>query len=186
MSRPHIPLPIQDLSTFSRALARQLSAGADAGQVPSHLALMNMLARAGGYRNFQHLRAVQAAEGRLARPPEPEAPVDLRLVEKALPHFDDQGRLLRWPGRRQVRSLCLQVLWARLPAGQAMTEAQVNALLGPAHAFGDVAQLRRSLVEDGRLTRRRDGSDYRRAGGAPSPEGRALIRLVEARRRAAA
>lgn len=185
MSRPPIPLSVPDLSTFSRALARQLATAE--GAPPSHLALMNMLARAGGYRNFQHLRAVQAAEGRLARSPRaPEPPADLRLVERALPHFDDAGRLLRWPGRRQVRSLCLEVLWAGLPAGQVLTEPEVNAHLEAAHLFGDVAQLRRSLIEDGLVSRTRDGSAYRRLGQAPSPEGRALIQRVEARRRAVA
>ena len=55
MPRQSIPLAIADLSQFSRALGAQLAARPD--KVPSHLSLMNMLARAAGFRNFQHLRA---------------------------------------------------------------------------------------------------------------------------------
>lgn len=176
MSRPLIPLTTPDISAFARTLSRQLSA---AEGTPSHLALMNMLARSAGYRNFQHMRAAHAAEARLV--PQPALPTDHRLVERALQHFDAAGRLLRWPGRRQVRTLCLQALWARLPAASTMTEGQVNAALSALHSFDDVAQLRRGLVEDRLMTRNRDGSDYRRVEAAPGPEALALIRLLAAR-----
>ncbi|WP_444429852.1 hypothetical protein ACTTAM_16345 [Rhodobacter capsulatus] len=55
MPRQSIPLAIADLSQFSRALGAQLAVRPD--RAPSHLSLLNMLARAAGFRNFQHLRA---------------------------------------------------------------------------------------------------------------------------------
>ncbi|PTW50672.1 DUF2087 domain-containing protein [Rhodovulum kholense] len=182
MTRPSIPLAIEDISAFSRALAHQLRA---AEAAPSHLSLMNMLARAGGFRNFQHLRADRLAEDRLtdaAPAPVPDpAPVDHRRIERTLTHFDENGRLVRWPSRRAMQVLCLWALWARLPAGQTWTERQVNERLNAWHLFGDAALLRRDLFETGLVTRQRDGSDYRRIEQAPPPEPRALIRLLAQR-----
>ena len=53
MTKDTLPLPVPDLSAFARSLRKELTA---APEVPSHLALMNMLARSAGFRNFQHLR----------------------------------------------------------------------------------------------------------------------------------
>lgn len=79
MSKQVFPLNSPDISAFARALGRQLQARE---APPSHLEVMNMLARAAGYRNFQHLRAAHAAEARLDTPALVAA-VDFRLVERA-------------------------------------------------------------------------------------------------------
>lgn len=84
MSRQSIPLVVEDISAFARALARQINDGAES---PSHLSLMNMLSRAAGFRNFQHLRAAQMAGERLATPDLPVS-VDHLLVERTLNQFD--------------------------------------------------------------------------------------------------
>lgn len=181
MPRQMIPLTHADLSSFARNLSGQLAAHEGA---PSHLQLMNMLARAAGYRNLQQMRASAAAGGRLAT--RSEAPADLRQVERALHQFDDEGRLRHWPAKRQMRALCLAALWARLPAARLMTEKEVNACLDAAHLFADPAQLRRELVSEGLLSRNRDGSDYRRIEAAPSAEARALIRELAQRMKARA
>lgn len=175
MSKPVIPLVADDISGFARRLSRQLPA-----EPPSHLSLMNMLARAAGFRNFQHLRAAHAASARLAAPPDPLA--DMKLVERALQQFDAQGRLVRWPSRRTIQDLALWAIWAHLPAERPLTEAEVNRLLDQWHLFGDAAILRRSLVTLGMATRRRDGTDYRRVEQAPPPEARALLAQLKARR----
>ena len=91
MSRTAIPLQADDVSNLAKALRAQLLAR---GEVPSHLEILNMLARAAGRRNFQHLRA----EALQASPPsEPvravEAP-DLRRIERVERCFSG-GRLLR-------------------------------------------------------------------------------------------
>lgn len=169
MTRTSVTLSVDDLSGFTRRLAAQM--GADS---PGHLTLMNMLARAGGYQNVQHLRAVQAAarraQQRAAQPVAAEPEADLRLVERVLNQFDARGVLLRWPARQSVQTLALFVLWAQLPAGQEMTERQVNALLTEWHGFGDPATLRRTMIACKLLTRQRDGSGYRRLEQAPPPE----------------
>ncbi|MBZ4690936.1 MAG: hypothetical protein JG765_2187 [Cereibacter sp.] len=181
MPRQPVPLFIADLSSFSRALSAGLRA---AEGPPSHLALMNMLARAAGYRNFQHLRAEPQSEpGAEAGPPEaispprpaPEA-IDQRRVERALRQFAPDGQLARWPSRRALQELCLWVLWSRLPAGVSMAEPGMNAHLNALHLFGDPALLRRDLVDMGLFRRAADGTDYHRIERAPPPEALASIR----------
>ena len=179
MSKPAIPLVVEDISPFARALARQI---ADSPEPPSHLTLMNMVSRAAGFRNFQHLRAAQMAGERLANLPAPQT-IDHVLVERTLHQFDAMGRLRQWPSRRKIQDLCLWPLWAALPARTLMSEREVNSRLRKAHLFDDPAILRRMLFSLGMVTRNPDGSDYGRRELAPPAEARALIGLLEARRR---
>lgn len=165
MTRDVIPLKIDDLSDF----ARNLRAGLD--RPPSHLEMLGHIARAAGFRNYQHLRA--------ASQPGPKA--DARLVERALRHFDAEGRLTRFPGRTQVQALCLWALWAQLPARQEMSERAISLRLDTMCRFRDAAQLRRSLAEHGLVTRERDGSRYLRREGPVPPDPRAVIAAVAAR-----
>lgn len=83
MPRTAIALPIPDLSDFARNLAREFE------EPPGHLTLLNKLARAAGFRNFQHLRASLKSGEALTASPEPLA--DLTRVEAALRHFDAAG-----------------------------------------------------------------------------------------------
>ncbi|MBY6134366.1 DUF2087 domain-containing protein [Nocardioides marinus] len=184
MSRLPLSLAVEDLSAYCRALGRQLGESS-----PGHLKLMNMLARAGGYQNLQHMRALQAAEARSRRREQVasgaqavQAQADHRLLERCLNQFDGQGQLLRWPSRRAVQTLALFSLWAELPAGQEMAERQVNAQLNRLHLFDDPATLRRTMISCGLLTRRRDGSGYRRVEQAPPAEAQLLIRALRRRR----
>jgi hypothetical protein len=65
-----MPLHVGDVSDFARTLRRQLDA---MQRTPGHVEMLNLLARAGGYRNIQHLRAHRAAaEARRHRPPTPQ------------------------------------------------------------------------------------------------------------------
>lgn len=171
MTRDLIPLTTPDLSGFARALARQLN---EVEEKPSHLSLLNMLARAAGFRNHQHLRAAQAAQRRLDTPALPET-TDFRLVEKALACFDAEGRLTRWPARRQVQILCLWALWSRLERGAEVDEPAINRQLDLWHGFGDRALLRRDMIGLQLMTRSDDGRRYRRREQRPPPEARALI-----------
>ncbi len=171
---PKTPLPLRadDLTGFTRTLSRQL--GPDS---PSHLTLMNMLARAAGYQNLQHMRASHAAALRLSRPAHKEA-TDSRTVERALHQFDAGGRLKQWPSRRNVQTLALWAIWATLPAHRSLQEREVNALLRAMHLFDDPATLRRTMISCGLLSRQNDGSDYRRIEQEPPAEARALIRAL--------
>lgn len=181
MPRQTVPMGTPDLSRFARTLARELRP--ELGDAtPSHLSLMNMLARAAGFRNFQHLRAASKARAQLERP-SPAAPeVDYVLVRRALEHFDDAGRLWRWPRRNIVQKLVLWVFWADLPARAPLPERSVNDRLRAGQTLGDPATIRRMLVGLERMQRERDGSSYVRVEGPLPPEATELIRRVRLRR----
>ncbi|MEO0912919.1 MAG: DUF2087 domain-containing protein [Pseudomonadota bacterium] len=180
MTKTPLPLRVDDLTVFARALAQQLGETS-----PSHLTLMNMIARAAGFQNVQHMRSASAAEKRIAR--QVDAPIaDARLVERALHQFDEVGRLRRWPSKRSIQTLALWALWAALPAHRPLKESAVNAVLAQEHLFEDVATLRRTMISCGLLTRKTDGTDYRRIEQKPPAEATAVIGALAARRRARA
>lgn len=173
MPRTELPFMARDISALAKSIRRDLADGS-----PSHVEMLNMLARGAGYRNFQHFRAQRMAEARLDEPVPPAAQVDHRRVERVARLFDQAGRMTRWPTRLNHQLLSLWAFWSRMPRGEAMTEAAVNERLNAAHLFGDPAILRRMLVGNRMMTRNRDGSDYRRVETAPPPEAAALIRHV--------
>ena len=171
---PH-SLALPDSGAAARSLARDLAASPDQ---PGQLSLMNMLARATGFRNLQHLKASASAEDRLMQP---AAMPDQTRVAQALRHFDAAGRLQSWPARTWLQELCLWALWSRLPPDQTLTERQFSARLTTLHSFDDPAILRRTLWEMALITRTNDCHDDRRAEEPPPPEALALIRAVKAR-----
>lgn len=181
MSRIPLPLHAEDISQFARSLGSQLAAK---GAVPGHLELLNMLARSGGFRNFQHLRAT-ARPGQPARAQQaaaPVAPVSAERLKRLARLFDGEGRLLRWPSRRGMEQSCLWVVWSRVPARRYMSEPELREVLAGAHVFGDHALLRRGLCDLGLMTRTPDGRVYRRVEARPTPEAAALLELLRQRR----
>lgn len=172
MSRSLIPLAIGDISAFARSLHSQLSAS---DGLPGHLALLNMLARAAGYRNFQSLSAANAGSVPAAAAEPAREAVNLPQVRRAARYFDPQGRLATWPAKSGVQTLCLWGIWSQLPAATSWTEGELNSLLRGLHLFGDHAVLRRSLCDQGFVSRSTDGRQYRRIERRPSGEALALI-----------
>ncbi|WP_435256808.1 DUF2087 domain-containing protein [Thioclava sp. FR2] len=174
MTRDLISLSVSDLSTFAKTLLLELEQQA---KPPGHVALMNMLARAAGFRNLQHLRAGQTREK-----VEQVAPVaDAALVEVMLRCFDKEGRLIRWPAKTHLQHLAVRVLWARIPARAVMDERAFSAALNQWHTFGDAPILRRTMVELGLITRSADCRDYCRVEAPPIPEARAVISILAQR-----
>jgi hypothetical protein len=180
------------MSAFARALKRELTdfgGGTESGAMsgtpavmPGHLALMNMLARAAGYRNFQHFRSQQKARAQLDQPavvPDVALP-DYVHVKRLMRYFDDQGRFTRWPSKFSDRLPCLWVLWSRLTPRRVSTEAEINRALQAQHLFGDHALLRRELCDAGLMTRSTDGREYRRVEQVPPATPLALIRQLAA------
>jgi hypothetical protein len=170
-----ISLFAEDITSFARNLASELKSAEGS---PSHLELLNMLARSGGHRNYQHLRASASARSRLALPPKT---IDFTRIERLAKYFDAKGLLIRWPNTFSIQDACLWVIWSRLPARVVMIERELNDLLKAEHRFGDHAILRRELVERGLLKRPLDCSTYERLERQPTAEIAALIMQVAAK-----
>jgi hypothetical protein len=172
MSRTTVPFSVQDISALARALRGQLG-GCD--HTPSHLEMLNLLARAAGHRNFQSLRAQAEAQGQLQRAAEAAPPADFVLVKRAAGHFDAQGRLKSWPAKASLQEPCLWVIWSKLPPREPLTESALSARIRAAHLFGDHALLRRELCDRGLVKRTADGREYRRVERRPPADAIALI-----------
>jgi len=181
MSRTAVPLHVDDLSPFAKTLRQRL--GEHEG-VPSHVELLNLLAKAAGFANYQHLRADAEAADRLVVAAEPGPRADLEQVAKVARYFDDQGVLTSWPSRLAHQTLSQWVFWSRLPRGETYDERGISALIKGWHAFGDHAIIRRAMVDAKMLERNQNGREYRRIEQVPPPELGPLLAHLEARKRA--
>ena len=101
MSRTAIPLQVADLSPFAKSLRQSL---ASHDGTPTHVELLNMLARAAGFANYQHLRADAEAADRLQAAAEPGPRADLGQVEKARPSPLGKGCTSPLPLSRHPRA----------------------------------------------------------------------------------
>ncbi|OYT90791.1 MAG: hypothetical protein CFE43_16625 [Burkholderiales bacterium PBB3] len=167
MTRSLYPLPVADISAFAKALKNPLDERHARGKPPpSHLELLNLLARAAGLRNYQTLRAKapNGATTALAQPvaiaPAPEPAALSTTARKALLQFDPQGRLVRLPNKLSVQRMCMWWLWTHFEVRRHYTEKEVNQVINAHHTFGDQATLRRELVNMKLLGRKPDCSDY--------------------------
>lgn len=184
--RERLPLHCADLSSFTKALRRDLGAHLQAhpGSVPSHVQLLNMLARAAGHRNVQALKAQAAAVpvGAGSAAPAPAAPLQLSAhAAKALTQFDEHGRLSRWPYKFAVQRLAMWALWLRFDSGRTYTEREVNDILKAWTTYGDHVTPRRELVEMKLMGRKPDCSAYWKEPQRPTDEVRALLQALRAK-----
>jgi len=179
MPRSILSIDIADLSTFAKSVRAQIGR---LDRQPSHVEMLNLLSRAAGFRNFQHLRAdrISSAESTTAQP-ELLPAVNEGRVLKTVRVFDAAGRLMQWPARRSHQELCLWYLWAKIPAGQSFSEREFSSFLDSLHLFGDAAMLRRDMVGLRLIRRNRDGSDYRRIEQKPPQELPMLLRALAGR-----
>jgi hypothetical protein len=168
MSRQIHSLQIADLSAFARALRDQITRH---DGTPSHVEMLNMLARSAGFRNYQHFKSVTEEVP-------PADPVDLTLVEKVSRHFDADGVLMHWPAKNSLQPLCLWALWARMEPGRDYPDSENTRLLNAWASFGDHALLRRSMVDMGYVERTVDGRGYRRIEQKPPAELSALLKRI--------
>lgn len=179
MARTSIAFVAGDISALAKSVRAQLL---ERASPPGHVELLNILARATGHKNYQHFRA--SAVGKPAGDRAPAAAraeaIDLKRVQRAARHFDQCGRLLRWPARHNLQQLSLWVLWAGFPPRCSLTEAEVKTLLNRQHAFADDALLRRALCDHGLVLRTADGRAYRRIERRPPMEATALLRHLKA------
>ena len=191
MTRLLVPLSTHDVSAFAKTLKGFLDERHAEGKAPpSHVELLNLLARAAGMRNFATLKkVVQAAP--LADKVQPKRmtsenneAVNLTslsaTVRKALLQFDDAGRLVRLPNKLSVQQMTIWALWTQFAANRKYTEKEVNAIVNGFHTFGDQATLRRELVNMKLLGRKSDCSEYWKEPHRPSEEVQDFLRAWRA------
>lgn len=177
-----IPFYVDNLSALAKSLREQLTPFAQAATLPSHVQLLNWLARAAGHRNYQALRA--AATLQPVSPPAnalPAAAFDASLTahaSKALTQFDERGRLSRWPHKYAVQRVAMWALWQRFDARRTYTEREVNVVLNTWATYGDHATLRRELINMKLLGRKPDCSEYWKEPVRASDEVRAFLRAL--------
>ncbi|MES2581946.1 MAG: DUF2087 domain-containing protein [Pseudomonadota bacterium] len=190
MTRMLLPLSITDISSFAKKLKTDLDERADQGQSPpSHLELLNLLARAAGMRNFQTFRAsVEGSVGSVAdaAPAPLQTPEDATInygtlsptVRKTLMQFDTAGRLVRLPNKLSVQQMAMWWMWTQFTVRRKYTEKEVNQILNAHHTFGDQATLRRELVNMKLLGRKSDCSEYWKEPVRPSDEVQDFLRAL--------
>jgi hypothetical protein len=184
-SRDLVPLYAADVSTFCKNLRRHL---VDSGHdVPGHLALLNMLAKSAGHRNFQVMKALPSVLAVPESKPKPaEAltlaiPRDLKCsasMKKLLACFDSEGRLARFPHKYAAQQIAIWAIWCRLPLRRELTESEVNRYIDLAHTYGDPVTLRRELVNAKLLWRTVDGRVYKKLAAKPDDETKAFLELL--------
>ncbi|OHV76523.1 DUF2087 domain-containing protein [Rhizobium sp. LCM 4573] len=182
MPRSIFSMEIADLSAFAKSIRNEID---KLERKPSHVETLNLLTRAAGFRNFQHFRATRKTAEVLQEwnvtSEAPPAPDEARVL-KTLRVFDREGRITRWPTKRSQQELCLWFLWSKIPSGRIFSEREISEFLNTLHLFGDAALLRRDLFDLGLVTRKRDGSDYRRIDKKKQPpELGLLLRRVAAK-----
>lgn len=202
MTRMLLPLSIADLSSFAKKLKTDLDERATEGlSAPTHLELLNLLARAAGMRNFQTFRA--SALNKMLTPDlvnaHPQAP-DIAptvavatgladdpainygtlspTVRKALMQFDTAGRLVRLPNKLSVQQMAMWWMWTQFAVRRKYTEKEVNQVLNAHHTFGDQATLRRELVNMKLLGRKSDCSAYWKEPMRPNTEVQDFLRAL--------
>ncbi len=78
-------------------------------------------------------------------------------------HFlDKSGNVSSWPSKKSRQSLVLEYLSNFFEKEKSYSEAEVNQILKSHHTFSDWPLLRRELVENGLLSRDKNGYQYRR------------------------
>lgn len=178
MSRTAIPLRVDDLSPFAKTLRQSLSQHEG---TPTHVELLNLIAKAAGFANYQHLRADAEAADRLKAATEPGPRANLDQVEKAARYFDEDGVLASWPSRFALQTLCQWVFWSRIPRGEVFTEREISDQIRDWHAFGDHALIRRAMVDAKMIERNQSGREYRRIERSPPAELEPLLAHLQAR-----
>jgi len=188
MTRRLVPLATPDISAFAKTLKKLLDERHAAGKsLPTHLELLNLLARASGQRNYATLKAITPATPACTSLESTSQTQDSAhaaaihlsslsaTARKALMQFDESRRLVRLPNKRSVLEMTMWALWTQFATQRSYTEKEVNTLLNAHHIFGDQATLRRELVGMKLLARKSDCSQYWKETRCPEPEAQAFL-----------
>jgi hypothetical protein len=174
-----------DLSSFAKTLRKQwVERQARGDKPPSHVELLNLIAKAAGHPNVQALKAATGRPARSARAGRDAIVVAAPLTPtaaKAAMQFDEHGRLVRWPTKFSVQRLAMWALWMHFDAKRVYREREVNTVLARLNTFGDHVTLRRELINMKLMSRKSDCSEYRKEPARPSDEVRAFLKVMRQR-----
>ncbi|MEC4727644.1 DUF2087 domain-containing protein [Shewanella sp. D64] len=163
MSKNLTPFSCDDISALAKSLRKQLQ---QHESFPSHVEMLNILAKACGLQNFQQLRQ-QHAEQLLSAQPELTVPIPKRLK----PFMRSDYIMHSWPAKYAIQQLSLWFFWCRFQYLQSYSEQQVNGILSDyldSLDFKDFALIRRELCNHKLLKRTDDGRTYWRASATPA------------------
>ena len=102
----------------------------------------------------------------MANTPATVSAEEQKIIATYFPQGID-GPLTTYPGREKRRLIILRQLTERFVPHRAYSEKEVNAILSA--AYEDHVLLRRQLIDYGFLSRRPDGSEYRRCNTMEEP-----------------
>ena len=102
----------------------------------------------------------------MAKIPATVSAEEQKIIATYFPQGID-GPLTTYPGREKRRLIILRQLTERFVPHRAYSEKEVNAILSS--AYEDHVLLRRQLIDYGFLSRRPDGSEYRRCNTMEEP-----------------
>ena len=74
--------------------------------------------------------------------------------------LDDTGKITQLPSKQNTKLAVLEYLAEKFALDCTYSERQINEICDRWHTFGDYFLLRRELVDNGLLSRERDGSKY--------------------------
>jgi chloramphenicol O-acetyltransferase len=87
----------------------------------------------------------------------------MEQIIKIKQFLDSSGKIKQLPQKQKTRCAVLEYLAGKFEPGRTYSEREVNAICSRWHTFDDYFLLRRELVDEGLMCRKRDGSSYWKA-----------------------
>lgn len=157
MPKEYIPFACPDISRLAKSIKKEID---KSEKKPSHVEILNILARESGFRNFQQMRAqaepTQSAKDKSFK----ETGIGLQNLQKLKRYLDDKARVKTLPSKQSLQIMIVYYIWAFIAADTKYTEIGLNHLLNRFHTFGDAALLRRFMFELGLVSRSNNCQDY--------------------------
>ncbi|MCI5752625.1 MAG: DUF2087 domain-containing protein [Oscillospiraceae bacterium] len=91
-----------------------------------------------------------------------ELSMQLGEQKKTSVFYDEEGRLTQYPRKHSLRLPVLRRIAECFERDRKYTEKEVNEIIRQNIAFSDIELIRREMFEHKLISRRRDGSEYRR------------------------
>ncbi len=83
--------------------------------------------------------------------------------------LDAEGKLKQMPAKYSLQLVVFEMLATKFEENIDYAEPDVNRIISSWHTFGDIAMLRRGLIDNKHLSRTTDGKVYRKIKKADLP-----------------